>query len=127
MAIEKKEGACLAGGSCGRVNKRGGEGGREGGGSGVGGCGSNMIIGQEGSVAVCRRAGGRGIILGVGDGGWVTEGWDGPRRGGGGLSVFPLNGWSACGSVGVCGRALVEEAIAMCLVQKFGENREKIK
>lgn len=49
--------------------------GREGGGSGVGGCGSNMIIGQEGSVAVCRGAGGRGIILGVGDRGWVTEGW----------------------------------------------------
>lgn len=33
--------------------------GREGGGSGVGGCGSNMIIGQEGSVAVCRGAGGK--------------------------------------------------------------------
>lgn len=75
--------------------------GREGGGSGVGGCGSNMIIGQEGSVAVCRGAGGRGIILGVGDRGWVTEGWGGLRWGGGGLSAFPLNGWSVCGSVGV--------------------------
>lgn len=56
--------------------------GREGGGSGVGGCGSNMIIGQEGSVAVCRGAGGRGIILGVGDRrlgdgrvGWAAVGW----------------------------------------------------
>lgn len=51
--------------------------GREGGGSGVGGCGSNMIIGQEGSVAVCSRARGRGIILRVADRGWVTEGRDG--------------------------------------------------
>lgn len=48
MAIEK--GACLAGGACGRVNEYGG-----GGGVG-GGCGSNMIIGQEG-MAVCTEVG----------------------------------------------------------------------
>lgn len=75
--------------------------GKEGGGSGVGGCGSNMIIGQEGRVAVCRGGGGRRIILGVGDRGWVTEGWGGLQRSGGGLSAFPLNGWSVCGGVGV--------------------------
>lgn len=63
--------------------------GREGCGSGVGGCGSNMIIGQEGSVAVCSRAGGRGIILWVADRGWVMEGWDG-SEGRGAVSI-PLN------------------------------------
>lgn len=63
--------------------------GKEGGGSGVGGCGSNMIIGQEGSVAVCSSAGGRGIILGVVDRGWVMEGWGGGGEEGKGCQHSP--------------------------------------
>lgn len=82
--------------------------GREDGGSGVGGCGSNMIIGQEGSVAVCSRTGGRGIILGVADRGWVMEGCDGVGKG---AVSIPLNVWSACGNVGVW-VVFAEEAIA---------------
>lgn len=54
----------------------------------------NKTRGQCGSVQ--QELGGRGIILGVADRSWVTEGWDG------GAVSIPLNVWSVCGSVGVC-------------------------